>query len=457
MFGHDSSRDSITIYKFLEYGEIIYRGPVFSVIWGYLSPIYYYMILPSHFLFGFHPLSSAILSNILGLIFVVFATFLSYKLFDKKTSIVISIIAASSVLLIRNSGSALNPSLMPPFVLLLYYSIVKFLNGESRYLIGIAISMSFLLSLHPSGIFFVPVLIILAFFKKSKLDKKSTIISAVIVLIVLVLPYLIQEKKLAWWTIKKTIEYIGNNQGTNPGFVERIIFFVDAVFKNTSIFLFGDTIKNYTFYTMPLYVYLLYDFAKSVFGFRVLTSRSILTILLVLYLFFFMIAVPFEDNDINRQWFGACFIPLLVLYFGVVLSKLVSKKYNYAGNFILAGFVIINIVSIYNFRGLSDSYFHKKEIANFLREDSSGVDFDIFGSNPEPFFYTMWYNETDSSKKEMYRTWFFWAKERDAKLAYVITDKKDEDLDLNSLGKYTDKKDVYVTSLQYRIIKFTKP
>jgi predicted membrane-bound mannosyltransferase len=78
-FGFDSSRDLILTYKMLNYGEIIYRGPVFSVIWGFVSPIYYYLLFPFHVLFNFNPNTSSFVGAIFGLLTVVIAFYAAKK------------------------------------------------------------------------------------------------------------------------------------------------------------------------------------------------------------------------------------------------------------------------------------------------------------------------------------------------------------------------------------------
>jgi hypothetical protein len=400
-FGHDSSRDSIVEYKMFTLGEIIYRGPVFSVVWGDMSPIFYYLIAPFHFILNFHPLASSIFSGVLNFLCIVFASFISYKFFGKKVALVTAFVFGISTIYIVNASSALNPSFMPIFVLGLYYFLAQLLiEKKQAALIGISFCMSFILSLHMSGFFFIPLLVLLYIIVKPKIDKKTFLISAVVFGIFCVLPYLIQEKKLAWFTIKQFIIYFeSSDKRPHITIIKRIWNFTDAVLKNTSWFLFGTIVKNYILYTVPVYLYLIYQFITSARNFRKLTAETLLVAILVIYIVTFFVSVPFGEGALNRLWFGAAYIPLLGIYFSLAVSKLVNKKYYYLGILILAIFAVVNINYIYNFGGSSDSYSNRKELAEFLRKDSNGQDFDIYGSNPEPLYYILWYFEKDDKRK----------------------------------------------------------
>ena len=458
MFGHDTSRDVIITYKLYRFKEIIYHGPVFSVIWGYLSPLYYYVLFPVHYILEFHPISSSVLMNIVSLLTMAAAMYVAYRFWGSSVSLVTGLVFALSFASARTAGSGLNPSLMPVLAIGFFYYLYKFIRSERNSLWRAILFLSLLLNFHPSGVFFIPVLIILWILYRPTFTRGEILISGYIFAVFAIAPYLIMEKKMAWYTVKKVLEFILENNKSSASLLTGIPNFVDATLRNTSIMLFGDIVKNYAVWASPIYVFLIYDIRNIFSKLRkeIITADSLLALVLILYLFIFAVLVPFEKDSLNRLWYSACFIPLLTIYFSLKLFKLFQKRYIYIGYVILVTYVLFNINQFYNMKGMSDSYTHREEIARFVRNDSKGADFDIYGSNAEPINYIVWYKERDIELKEKYFKWVNWTKKKNSNLAYMIVNPEVENPDFKSVGAFKTQEKAYTTSLGYKVIRIVK-
>src|SRR5688572_18835610 len=101
-FGHDNSRDNILAFKMFSYGEIIFTGPVFSVIWGYMSPLYYYLLYPFYLAFKFSPMSAPVASMVANITTLGLLAYASYKLYGKASAFISIILFGFSVYIIKH-------------------------------------------------------------------------------------------------------------------------------------------------------------------------------------------------------------------------------------------------------------------------------------------------------------------------------------------------------------------
>ncbi len=417
-FGHDNSRDSIAALKMYEYGEYIYVGPVFSVVWGYMSPIYYYLLYPFYLLFSFNPIAApvaTILANIAALVLIVYA---SYRFYGKTAAFISAIIFGLSVYVIKQSSEGLNPTLMIPFSILAFYSYVQWLKSSREKLLYIfAFALSFITALHPAGFFVLVPFVILFFFYKPKISIKQFVIASGIYGLLGVLPYLIQEKKLAWWTIKQFIVYFKADKGESLSFVTLALNYIMAVLKNISFTLFNNGSHLGVFVAALILGFMIYEASEFI---NKRNHSSLLAFTLILYLITFGVVVKFEDSEPHAKWFMAMFIPLLVLYISNLISKIYHINYRYLFTVILCGFLAINLYQFFTLQREPDSNSYVKEVAELIRKDSNGSEIDLYGVNPQPFYYMMWHNETDSTLKEQYFSWIKWTKTKDANRAYFV-------------------------------------
>ena len=415
-FGHDNSRDLIKIMKLIDFGELIYRGPVFSLVWGFVSPLYYYTVLPFYYMFGMHPLSPSITTmifNALGLFVIIW---LMPKIAGRKATLIALVIYGLSFQLIQQGGKGLNPSLMPPFAFLWIFSLVKvFLEGETRFLFWLSISSAFLLSYHPAGVFSVPVTLVFFIkgYKYLKWNRKAIFNFTVPFLFLGVFPYLVQEKKFNWWTFRKLIEHFQSETGDGLSFFQSKYNFIIILVKNIALVLDGNLGYVSLMVGLVLMVSLLFSIA-GMFS----DKLQFVSIVILLYVGFLGLAITFKNSDPYTGWFFAMFIPLMILYTGMLLNRLKNT-----GLIVLMGFfAVYNIHQVIVYQGQENTYGSQLQIANIIKLKIGSEDFDMYNVSQQPINYLLWYNEKMPDAKMRYYSWLNWDKRKINQNVFLITD-----------------------------------
>ncbi len=417
-FGHDNSRDVILTYKMFKYHEWQYRGPVFSLVWAHLSPIYYYLIAPFYFVMGFHPLAPAITSSVLNIIALILIFWTSKEIFGRTTSIFATIIYSVSFLVIKEGAFGLNPCFMPMFALIFIYGV--FLKIKKANWIGsilISFSLAMLVSFHPSGFFVIPVLVVLAAILRPKFSVKELAYSGLILFVAAALPYAYQEKKFNGWDIIKIQEYLNTPKTEAISFIDYMNNFFKIYSLNTSTTLFYSS--------APFYVFLSILLILAVFYFAIQTYQkrdfiNILAFIIALYSIVFGFVMKFTDVGLHEAWFQSVLIPWMVIFIAALLAKIKRKETYFP---ILILFLIIvtqNLYNYFNYTSEEDKFYTQKLIYENIRRDSAGADFDILGEDSQPFLYMLWYYEPESELKDRYFSWIKWAKSSDSKLVYYL-------------------------------------
>ncbi|PIR43583.1 hypothetical protein COV24_02040 [candidate division WWE3 bacterium CG10_big_fil_rev_8_21_14_0_10_32_10] len=399
-FGHDNSRDLVLIFKLFKYHEIIYRGPVFSVLWGFLSPIYYYILAPVYYILRFHPLAPAFFSTIINIITLLILFFVSFKIFNKKTALISIILYGLSFKVALEGAYGLNPNLLPPFSVLAFYSLVNiFKNNSKNYLILLFFCLAMLVSFHPSGVFVLFPIVILFIIYKPKIKPVIWIRSILVFFIFAIIPYLIEEKKFNFWNIKQILLYLHGDISTesNIGFFNSISNFFYVFTKNLSLVFFGNTHIFFIAFSFFLLLSLLFFILK--FYKKHTDSIFILSSYIFLYLLFFAITVKFDNKGFYAWWFHSVIIPIFILYVSYLMTKI---KISYCVTLIWF-FIFLNINAYIKYQPPLDTYEMSYKATQEIRNDSMGTDLiEIYGSDRRPFRYMLWYFEQDPIIKEKY-------------------------------------------------------
>lgn len=436
-FGHDNSRDLIVTYKLFLYKELIWRGPVFSIIWAHLNLLYYYIIFPFYYILNFRPLSGPIFTASVNLITLIILSIVTAKIFGKKIAVSATLIYAVSFLVVKESTFGLNPCLVPPFTILLFYSVYKIINNEEKFLKLLSFTLFGMLSFHPSGIFIIPILAIFYAIYRPKFKLKTLLISGAIFTSLVLIPYGVQEKKFQLYDVKQVVSYvktIGNNQkpvenksesaptaDLTPNNQPPIINFFVVLLKNISNTLFGYN----NLVTMPTSAAII--IAASFYGIKIFKKNqkpaTILCGLLILYIIPLGFLIKFHDTGERPGWFQPVIIPYIVIFCGYLINKFYSVKLKQSAFLILLIIVFTNIYAISNYKTKEDSYSYVRYISKFIEADSNGLPFDIIGIKPQAHLYILWHESTDSSAKERYFSQIKWDKELGAPLIYYIEQK----------------------------------
>lgn len=417
-WSHDNSRDVILIYKLFTYHEIIWRGPVFSVIWGFLSPIFYYLIAPVYWILNYSPLAPGLFFLLINFLTLVLLFYVVKKIYGLKVSLILGILYGFSFSVIKEGAYGLNPNFVPLFVILFFYSLYQIISlKKSKYLILLAFSSSMLISFHPGGFFTLAALPVLYFKFMPKFKFKEIISSFFTFLIFGIFPYALIEKKFDFWNLKQIIKYVQQGSAEAPKDVSRIHSFLNFWFiylKNISLVIFATDNLIFLFLTSVLVVFICYlIFANRK---KLLVIDRVLIITIVIYIFLFGLLIKFEASQGLTWWFHTCLIPLTLI---LIARALGYVSYKFLIPF-LSIFVFFNILGFAKYTPPLDTYLVSKLSVQKIVNDSNGEDFDVYGSDDEPIDYMVWYFEKDPLLKQNYYKWVKWAKKKDSKLVYYL-------------------------------------
>ncbi len=160
----DEGRDALVVKRMIIDGKLTLLGPTASVGGFFLGPVYYYLMVPFLFLYGFDPVGPAVMVALFG----VATVFLVYKtgrdFFNLQVGLIAAFFYAVSPLIITYSRASWNPNLIPFFSLLIIY-LLRLAAVEKKYyllgLVGFFFGITF--QLHYLAVFLLAVVFVYLF------------------------------------------------------------------------------------------------------------------------------------------------------------------------------------------------------------------------------------------------------------------------------------------------------
>lgn len=225
----------------LIHGQIPLVGITSSHLWLHQGPLWTYMLSFALLLGNFNPISGAYLTAALG----VGSTFLMYKLgskmFSKEIGIIASFLYAVSPLIVFFERMPFDPSVVPFFTILYFYSVFRWITGSLRFFLLSLFFIAVLYNLElatftlsfPLILFFIYGIIKNKIFVKKLLNLKAFFYS-IIFLIIPMIPVLIYDFSNEF---KQTVIFLG------WVFIYKPFSFLLNYSQNTSGFNIGDVIS----------------------------------------------------------------------------------------------------------------------------------------------------------------------------------------------------------------------
>ncbi len=156
-FMGDEGRDVRVVGRLLTDFDLMFIGPRTSIGDMYLGPLYYYLIAPFLWLFGFSPTGPAVFVALLGTVTVGFIWFVAREWFGKTAAGTAAFLYAISPVVIAFSRHSWNPNIMPFFSLLSIYGIWRvWQKHEWKWLLVLGVSFAFVLQSHYLGLLLLP-------------------------------------------------------------------------------------------------------------------------------------------------------------------------------------------------------------------------------------------------------------------------------------------------------------
>lgn len=176
----DQGRDAIILKRILTFEHLPAIGPPSSVGQVYLGPFYYYFIAPWLLFFNFNPVGPAFGVALFSCLYLLVNYLITKELIDKKTALISTFFLSFSSVLIEFSRFSWNPNLLPLFILLTIYFLIKSQQTNHWFFFALfGAFFSFSMQLHYLVLFFIPAIIFIYGFYlvKNLKDKKKVIIN----------------------------------------------------------------------------------------------------------------------------------------------------------------------------------------------------------------------------------------------------------------------------------------
>lgn len=153
----DQGRDAIILKRIITFEHFPAIGAPTSIGQVYLGPFYYYFIAPWLLLSRFHPIGPVIGVAIFSSAYLLINYFIVKELIDEKTALISTIFLSLSSVLIELSRFSWNPNLLPLFILLTVYFLIKSVKTNRWYFFALTGAfLSFSIQLHYLALFIFP-------------------------------------------------------------------------------------------------------------------------------------------------------------------------------------------------------------------------------------------------------------------------------------------------------------
>lgn len=222
-FSVDQPRDAKIISAAIEgRAPLPLLGPKANTTTFHLGPAYYYFSYASAKIFGNSPDKMAYPSLFSGILAIPLLFIFLREYFNKKTSLAVTTVLSFSYFMVINSRFSSNPNLIPFFLLLYLYALLKILNGQGKNmtiwsaLAGISLGIG--IQLHTTLLIIMPLMTLCAFayFLKKKfanIGKGVLIIFAIS--LVLNASQIINEFNTGWSNSKSFLSGFQQNSDSN--------------------------------------------------------------------------------------------------------------------------------------------------------------------------------------------------------------------------------------------------
>ncbi len=287
-------------------GKIPLVGITSSHTWLHQGPLWTYILSAGLYLSNFNPFSGGYITALFG----VGTVYLMYKMgsniFSRRVGLISAFLYTTSPLVIIFDRQAFDPSLMPFFTVLYFFSLVKLIRGERRYL---PLSIFILVILYnlelASFTLIIPFLLVLFFLFKFKTGYLKTLFSKNLILLS-IFAFLIPMTPILIYDFSN-------------GFKQTLVFAIWIGYKFLGLFFSNHSggislLDIYRFITNKLQILIFaenYLFANLLFVFS------------ILYLIFN--SLKNKSNFLNSKFILLLFI--LTTLAGVIVNKTPSDAY----------------------------------------------------------------------------------------------------------------------------------
>lgn len=337
-FEWDQSRDYATAQQIVQSGHIPLLGPIVRGDIGgfYLGPLYYYLVTPIFYFSNGNPLSLAIISIGADLLVIFFLYAFLRKRLSVSAATLAILIWACSPLIIRDSYTPWNVSLISLWTIL-FFTVMTNLRetGRFRYKFWAIFLSSLTLNIHMSLIPFVAFSLVtnIRYFIKLDLKKYLYLLVAFLTPISTLIVHDLTHNLENLHLFKQFMLTVTDKSG---GIIPIIMLVLDK-FDYTIARLFTGEPYTYLGLTMVVMVSLYSLLKKSKPAFVSLSLLSIVAVIGSL--------IYYHDFDFAEYYFVSTYIPIILLS-AILLDGVMKVK-----QFLLVPLISTVIVATYLYIG----------------------------------------------------------------------------------------------------------
>lgn len=373
-FYYDQGRDALVVWRLLHEGKLFLVGPVTGIEGIFLGPFYYYLITPFYFFGRGSPVFVAAVLNLIS-VFGIYLLFLVTKdFFDRKVALLASFFMAFSYSLVTFSRWLSHPPLLSTFSLVLIYALLQIYRGKERWWLAVGLVEGLSLQLESAAaIFFLPTILIFAFWQRRKIKYPSLIIFSLLLFFATLVPQIIFN-----WRHQGILQAAFGKFFTQ----EKSFYLPFAQLLQERLGVYFDTLFSKFFYAQRnlslvwsgVLLFLVFLKRKQIFA----QEKKILAlwffIPLIGYLFYQGNYGYFLDYYLSGIWM--VFMMLVAFLLVSVWSKIWGKIVFFL---FLASFAYVNFSQLVIYSRIGIGVLLRDQLAalDWIYQDSAGRDFNV--------------------------------------------------------------------------------
>ncbi len=234
----DQARDFRVVHAAMEYGpgELPLQGPRAAGSFLRLGPLLYYLEYGSALVFGDTPAGSVMIIALLNILSIGIFYLFVRRFFDAFISCGLTGLWATSLFLIVYSRFGWNPTLLPFFVLLFAYALLRVNDRNNKHagwwLVTAAIATAFIVNMHFVAFVTVPIIAIsYLIWTRPRIGFRYWVM-AIVAFIFLNVPLIVNDVKTGGENFQEFFAVVHDRGGND---VESAHSITDKVIKNTAM------------------------------------------------------------------------------------------------------------------------------------------------------------------------------------------------------------------------------
>lgn len=342
----------------------------------YMGPFYYYLSAIFYKLTDLHPIASAYLAGVTGIVSFFVLYFITKKLFSVQVALIAAAISTFSIYSINHDRIQWSVGLISPVSLIIFFALYKIITGSPKYILVLAVALGISLHIHFTSLFyFLLTFLALPFFPRTKASIKY-VLYAIPLFIITALPVIIGLTQVNQ-SGGGVIAYLQENY--HGIYARRIVQVAHDAFIQFQAILYFKPLGYVSFIFLPLFliVYLYKDRTRKKILFSYLTCMWFIVP---------WIAFSTYRGEISDYYFFLT-RPIAIMILAFLTYKAIQYRW-YVGIVVVAFWLAFIFVNLREFFREPENEFAYREMQ--AREKiEKGDPIDVYENIPESYWH--WY------------------------------------------------------------------